>query len=80
MASRLKPSREQVLIEVRDDGRGFDPEQLCPGTQGMLGMREPGHMLGGTVTIDSTPGQGTCVQLQIPLQISPRPHDSTDDR
>ena len=77
---RLKPSRDQVLIEVRDDGRGFDPEQTRPGTLGMLGMRERGHMLGGAVTVDSTPGQGTCVQLHIPLQISPRPHDSTNDR
>lgn len=77
---RLKPSRDQILIEVRDDGRGFDPEQTRQGTLGMLGMRERGHMLGGAVTIDSTPGQGTCVQLHIPLQISPRPHDSTDDR
>ena len=77
---QLKPSGEQVLIEVRDDGRGFDPEQLRPGTLGMLGMRERGHMLGGAVSIDSTPGLGTCVQLHIPLQISPRPHDSTDDR
>ncbi len=76
----LKSSRNQVLIEVRDDGRGFDPEQTRQGTLGMLGMRERGHMLGGAVTIDSTPGQGTCVQLQIPLQASPRPHDSTNDR
>ncbi len=76
----LKPSRDEVLIEVRDDGRGFDPKQIRSGTLGMLGMRERGHMLGGAVNIDSTPGQGTRVQLHIPLQISPRPHDSTDDR
>lgn len=77
---RLKPSRDQILIEVRDDGRGFDPKQTRQGTLGMLGMRERGHMLGGAVTVDSTPGQGTCVQLHIPLHISPRTHDSTNDR
>ncbi len=77
---RLKPSRDQILIEVSDDGRGFDPKQTRQDTLGLLGMRERGHMLGGAVTVDSTPGQGTCVQLHIPLHISPRPHDSTNDR
>ncbi|UZD97764.1 histidine kinase [Pseudomonas corrugata] len=60
---------EHVLIKVSDNGQGFDPKQLPKGTLGMLGMHERGHMLGGTVTIDSAPGQGACVQVNIPLQM-----------
>lgn len=63
----LECCAEHVLIGVRDNGRGFDPKQLPKGTLGMLGMRERGHMLGGTVTIDSTPGQGAYVQVNIPF-------------
>ncbi|KIH83791.1 Sensory box histidine kinase/response regulator [Pseudomonas batumici] len=67
----LECSSEHVLIEVRDNGKGFDPEQLPRGTLGMLGMRERGLMLGGAVTIDSAPGQGTRVWVSIPFQVAP---------
>jgi signal transduction histidine kinase len=67
----LERSSEHVLIEVRDNGKGFDPEQLPKGTLGMLGMRERGHMLGGKVTIDSPPGQGVRVRVNIPFQVDP---------
>jgi PAS domain S-box-containing protein len=67
----LERGAEQVLIEVRDNGKGFDPAQQSKGTLGMLGMRERGHMLGGAVTIDSALGQGTCVRVSIPFQACP---------
>jgi PAS domain S-box-containing protein len=66
---RLECGLQQVLIEVHDNGRGFDPKQLTKGTLGMLGMRERGHMLGGKVTIDSNPGQGVRVRVHIPIQV-----------
>ncbi|UZE21536.1 PAS domain S-box protein [Pseudomonas sp. B21-056] len=69
----LQHDAERLLIEVCDNGKGFDPRQLPKGTLGMLGMRERGHMFGGTVTIDSTPGQGTRVRVNIPFQAGPAP-------
>ncbi|MGF6400260.1 PAS domain S-box-containing protein [Pseudomonas frederiksbergensis] len=64
----LQRSADHVFIEVRDDGKGFDPKQLSKHTLGMLGMRERGSMLGGTVSVDSAPGQGVRVQVAIPFQ------------
>ncbi|MGX9566228.1 PAS domain-containing protein [Pseudomonas sp. CFBP 5748] len=68
----LECSAEHVLIKVADNGKGFDPAQLPKGSLGMLGMRERGHMLGGTITIDSALGQGACVQVSIPFQMDPQ--------
>lgn len=67
----LECGDENVLIEVRDNGKGFDPKRLSKGTLGMLGMRERGHMLGGTVTVDSAPGHGARVRVNIPFHINP---------
>lgn len=67
----LEQDAEHLQIEVRDNGKGFDPAQLPKGTLGMLGMLERGHMFGGTVTIDSTPGQGARVRVNIPFQAGP---------
>ncbi|MBB6155477.1 PAS domain S-box-containing protein [Pseudomonas sp. JAI115] len=64
----LQRSADHVFIEVRDDGKGFDPKQLSKRTLGMLGMRERGSMLGGTVSVDSAPGQGVRVQVAIPFR------------
>lgn len=53
--------------EVRDDGKGFDPKRTTPGL-GLSGMREWVELLGGTLAIDSRPGQGTRVSFRLPLQ------------
>ena len=51
---------------VRDDGSGFDP---AAGTEGfgLLGMRERAALLGGTLHVESTPGEGTTVSVSIPV-------------
>lgn len=57
-----------VMLRVQDDGCGFftltprKPESL-----GLMGLRERAQLLGGSATIKSLPGQGTCVQVHIPL-------------
>ena len=50
-----------------DDGAGFDPAAVPPRRYGVVGMRERAAELGGRLTVDSTPGEGTLVTLRIPL-------------
>jgi signal transduction histidine kinase len=56
----------RVRIQVRDDGCGFDPA-LGPG-RGLLGMRERVEMLGGTIEVNSRPGDGTAIRASWPLR------------
>lgn len=55
-----------VVLEMRDDGRGFDPGQLRPSSSGIAGMRERVTLLGGRFTLLSSPGQGVTIQVEIP--------------
>lgn len=55
-------------ITIRDNGSGMTPDRLSPSqSYGILGMQERAKQLGGELTIDSGPGQGTMVRLGIPL-------------
>jgi signal transduction histidine kinase len=56
-----------VHLSVRDDGGGFDPEAETDGF-GLLGMRERVDLLGGDISIESTPGQGATVTARLPVQ------------
>jgi signal transduction histidine kinase len=64
---RWHVSRRRLSLQVCDDGRGFDPASVEPGT-GLISLRRRAEMLGGTFGIDSHPGRGTCLALDIPLQ------------
>jgi len=55
-----------LLLEVVDDGAGFDPD-LVDGSTGLAGMRERASQLAGRLTVESKPGAGTRVRLQVPL-------------
>jgi signal transduction histidine kinase len=69
----LRRRDEEVYLEVRDFGRGFDPAALetlggSPGERvGLAGMRERVGMLGGELEIQSRPEAGTFVAAIIPL-------------
>jgi signal transduction histidine kinase len=63
--SLYRDERGQVL-EVDDDGRGFDPALATGGGQGLRNLRERAERLGGRAQIDSVPGQGTRVQVTLP--------------
>lgn len=64
---RLESDERWLRATVDDDGKGFDMTHLdCP-CDGLTGMRERAHAVGGRLSIDSSPGNGTRVQLEIPL-------------
>jgi signal transduction histidine kinase len=57
----------QFTLKIEDNGIGFDEnENKKIRTLGLLGMKERALMIGGTLTIKSTPNKGTILILQIP--------------
>ncbi|MFI6339880.1 sensor histidine kinase [Streptomyces sp. NPDC050535] len=62
---------DQVVLDVADDGRGFVPtEPAASGVRGhgMPAMRVRAGQLGGTLTIESAPGEGAVLSVAIPLE------------
>lgn len=58
-----------VMLEIRDNGKGFDPQQAsAQGGLGLLGMAERVRQLGGELLIQSSPGQGTLVRVQVEVK------------
>lgn len=60
-----------VCMEIRDDGRGFDPARVVPAEDGesgigLVGMRERLRLLGGRLEIESAPGGPTTVRATLP--------------
>ena len=62
---------EMLQLRVRDNGVGATRQALeAPTAYGVMGMRERARQLGGRLSITSAPGQGSCLQLLIPLELS----------
>jgi signal transduction histidine kinase len=57
-----------VVLELRDDGQGFDPEAAGQRGSGLTGMRERVGLLGGRFELLSAVGQGVTIRVDIPLQ------------
>jgi len=55
-----------LSLEVSDDGVGFDSDGEFPGHLGLRSMRERAQRVGGTLTIETSPGGGTRIRAQIP--------------
>jgi signal transduction histidine kinase len=54
------------VLEVDDDGCGFDPARATGTGQGLRNLRERAAAVGGRAEIDSVPGEGTKVRITIP--------------
>ena len=68
----------EVRLIVEDDGRGFDPEATAARVRaerrlGLAGMRERAALAGGTVVIESSPGDGTTVYVRLPVTAAVAP-------
>jgi signal transduction histidine kinase len=62
----LEQRAGRIRAIIEDDGVGFDPAAIN-GRLGLYGMRERAELLNGTLTIESVPGQGTTVFVEVPL-------------
>jgi signal transduction histidine kinase len=63
---RVAAQRGEVMLEIRDNGRGFDPDAIRPGHFGLESMRSRAAECGGRLTIESTPGVGAVVRVTVP--------------
>jgi signal transduction histidine kinase len=64
---------DSVRVTVQDDGVGFDAptrmdELVSTGKLGLIGMYERARMLGGTLTVQSSPGLSTVIAVDVPTQ------------
>lgn len=74
--ARLRMTGDELDVEVRDGGRGFDASAAGSRPQGGLaGMRERVRALGGMFEVGSSPAEGTAVRVRLPTRLA----DSDDD-
>lgn len=69
----LKQEDMDLVLQVEDDGKGFDVDQineeaLARQHLGLLGIEERAQMVGGRATLESTPGRGTRLSVAVPLE------------
>ena len=62
---RLKQKRVNVVLEVDDDGCGFDPAKEHKGGMGLRNIRERSAQIGAKLNIVSTPGAGTKISVIV---------------
>jgi signal transduction histidine kinase len=67
----IQPGEGDVVISIVDEGRGFDPVQLAAAQDqphfGLQVMRERAAAVGASFELTAHPGEGTCVQICVPL-------------
>jgi len=68
---RLARDGEIARLEIADDGKGFEPDRAgAARAEGHMGLRLLANLAGdagGSLDVDSTPGRGTAVRLEVPL-------------
>jgi signal transduction histidine kinase len=66
---RLLADKECIMVRIDDQGRGFDPQAVMAmyATSGLAGMQERIALLGGELTIEAMPGEGTHLIIELPL-------------
>jgi signal transduction histidine kinase len=68
----IKELPEAVLMEIKDNGKSFDVTNVLDSRRnkrlGLIGMRERVEMVGGTFSVESTPGRGTTISSMLPFK------------
>jgi signal transduction histidine kinase len=80
----LHQTNEALMVRVQDDGRGFDPNSTAPsgldGGVGLVSMRERAELLGGSLEVRSSPGNGCQIVASIPtmeVTVGTYPHTAS---
>ena len=68
---RVEARPASVVLEIRDDGRGFDHTARHPGHFGLDSMTSRAAQIGGVLTLTSAPGHGTLVSVEVPADTGP---------
>jgi signal transduction histidine kinase len=66
----LERLESELILRVRDDGRGFNPKRTFPGHLGLHSMRERMAAVGGDLEIRSSRGRGTSIYARLPIASS----------
>ena len=67
---RLRSRPAEILLEIRDDGRGIRKEQIDDGRSfGLMGIRERAATIGGSVRFEGIEERGTIVSVRIPTEV-----------
>lgn len=68
---KMESLRDKVSIHIKDDGKGFDLEKVtadkCREGYGLIGMKERVQLLEGEMAITTAPGQGTSINISVPV-------------
>jgi PAS domain S-box-containing protein len=64
----LKQTRQNIVLEIVDDGRGFDPKKVARGGMGLHNMKERTSQVNGKLKIVSKPGNGTKIVVTVAKQ------------
>ena len=64
-----------AVVVIEDDGQGFDPEAVRAGALGFTGMRERVELVGGRLTVETSPGAGTTLVAEVHMAPAPLPED-----
>jgi signal transduction histidine kinase len=68
-----------VEIDIKDNGKGFDPSRMKPSTHGLAGMRHRVEAAGGKLTVSSQPGRGTRISAVLPTSPSAPAQPAADE-
>jgi signal transduction histidine kinase len=70
----VQENSNHLVLTIEDDGIGFDPRRQRG--MGLLGMQERVTRLGGSFEVESSPGHGTRIRVDLPLTAASAPHES----
>ena len=66
---KLEIKKDQVMVVIKDDGKGFDINDKKPESFGILGIRERVELLEGEMSIHTKIGTGTLIIIQVPMNL-----------